>query len=268
LPAGFPMMAAGLPSRPSRWQAGGMRKVFPIILILAGVLMFGVGIAFTVNSVGSTVGSITSTTMIGSPFTTPGSATSDLQPGTYTVYENIGFTGSQPGNLTVDPDSITVTGPDGTDVTTTCISCGASSSTLTLGATTYIGIVSFNAGQAGSYTIASDDDTGANLVLGPSLAEAIGGIVNDLGGMFGWVGLAVLGGIVGFIGLIWLIVAAVTGRSKPQPVPGIPYYGATGLAAPGAQAPTAQGSWYPDPEDPSKLRWWDGRQWTDQRRPR
>jgi len=249
-----------------------MRKTVPIVLILAGIVMFGAGLAFAINSVGSTVGSITSTTMIGSPFTAPGSADSQLEPGTYTVYENIGFAGSQPGNLTVDPDSITVTGPDGSDVTTTCISCGASTSTLTLGATTYIGVVSFTATEAGSYTIASNDDTGANLVLGPSLAEAIGGIVNDLGGMFGWVGLAVLGGIVGFIGLIWLIVGAVTGRSKPQPVPGIPYYGATGMTASPApvvtQAPTAQGSWYPDPEDPSQLRWWDGRQWTDQRRPR
>ena len=86
-----------------------MRKVVPIVLILAGVVMFGVGLAFAINSVGSTVGSITSTTMIGSPFTAPGSDASDLQPGTYTVYENIGFAGSQPGNLTVDPDSITVT---------------------------------------------------------------------------------------------------------------------------------------------------------------
>ena len=25
--------------------------------------------------------------------------------------------------------------------------------------------------------------------------------------------------------------------------------------------------WYPDPEDASQLRWWDGQTWTDQRRP-
>ncbi len=246
-----------------------MRKAVPLVLMIVGIVMFALGIANAVGGFTSSVTSIANSTLIGSPFTTPGSSSTQLEPGTYVVYENIGFQGSRPGFVTADPDSITVSGPGG-DVVTTCVSCGNASSTLTLGSTTYIGVVSFQVADAGEYTVASDDDTGAQLVLGPSLADAIGGIFGSLGGIFGWTGVAILGAVLGFAGLIWLIVAAVTGGSKPPPVAGIPYYdpAAPGQAQVSYQAPTAVGSWYPDPEDPSQLRWWDGRQWTDQRRPR
>lgn len=258
-----------------------MRKVFPIVLICVGLLMFGIGVWRAFVGVGSTIGSIASTTMIGSPWTSPGSSTTDLNPGTYSVYENVGYRGSQPGSVSVDPDTITVTGPDGAAVSTTCISCGTSSATLTLGSTTYIGVVSFTATQAGTYTVASTDPTGAELVVGPSLAEALSGIAQDVGGAFVWVGTAILGGILIFVGIIWLIVAAVTARRRPEPIPGIATYNEHGLVAaqgpasgqglgPGTavSGPTQSGAWYPDPEDPNQLRWWDGRQWTDDRRPR
>ncbi len=49
-----------------------MRKTFPIILILLGVVMFGVGLAQAVGGVTSTIRSIASTTMISNPFRRPG----------------------------------------------------------------------------------------------------------------------------------------------------------------------------------------------------
>ncbi|HQR78671.1 MAG TPA: DUF2510 domain-containing protein [Actinomycetota bacterium] len=251
-----------------------MRKVFPIVLICVGLLMFGVGVWRAFVGVGSTIGSVASTTMIGSPWTTPGTSSADLNPGMYSVYEDVGTGGSRQGSVTVDPDSITVTGPDGAQVVTTCISCGTSTATLTLGSTTYIGVISFTATQAGTYTLESTDPNGAQLVLGPSLAEALRGIAQNVGGAFVWVGTAILGGFLVLAGIIWLIVAAITGRRKSEPVPGIASYG------PGAMAPQVPaagqvatsgpnaGAWYPDPGDPNQLRWWDGRQWTDYRRPR
>jgi len=72
-------------------------------------------------------------------------------------------------------------------------------------------------------------------------------------------------------------------RAYDQPGYAVPHYGAQGRGAAQTQAQgrgQAQGgaqgqpggqpapNWYQDPQDPAMLRWWDGRAWTPNTRPR
>jgi hypothetical protein len=54
-------------------------------------------------------------------------------------------------------------------------------------------------------------------------------------------------------------------RAYDQPGYAAPHYGAQGQDTGGAQGqPGGQPApnWYPDPQNPAMLRWWDGRAWT------
>jgi hypothetical protein len=229
-----------------------MRKVLPIMLIVLGVAVFAVGVATAVNS-------FLTISTLGDPLVTPGSTTVTLEAGDYAVYEDIGFPGADasPGGNSVDPAGVTVTGPGG-GVPTDCLACGSSVSTLTIGTTTYVGLVSFRAQTAGEYTVGADGP-GATLVVGPTVGGAVGGVL-------GSVGLIVGGALLGCAGVVWLVVAVVVGRRRTA-VPATAQTSWSSAAPVVAQDPTSTGSWYPDPEDPTQLRWWDGRQWTDHRRP-
>ena len=216
----------------TKWQCGAMRKILPLLLLVLGLVTLGVAVA---QGVGGFVGSLQS---VGQPWVAPQASTQDLTAGAYVVYE-------QSATRTLGAQDVTVTGPAGAVTVNSTIS-----STLTLGDVTYVGIAGFTAPQDGTYTIEVAGD-GQQLVLGPALGKTIGSA-------FLWIGVASLGGLLALAGGVWLVVALVIGgRETAGP----------GIAPVGAAMPQ-QGSWYPDPEDPSQWRWWDGRQWTDERAPR
>lgn len=216
-----------------------MRKVPPIVLIVLGLVLFGFGVARSIGELSSSLSTI------GSPWTTPGVASQQLQPGTYMLYENRGTLLSQAADPTVRAEDVQVTGESG-PVPTSCAYC-TSRTTVTLGDTTYSGVVSFTISRAGQYEIDVAGD-GQEVVVGPALGATVGKA------FFGF-GLAGFGALFALAGVVWLVVSLVVGR-HPQ----------DGQSA--AVAAGAAGGWYPDPQDPAQWRWWDGRQWTDQRAPR
>jgi hypothetical protein len=80
-----------------------------------------------------------------------------------------------------------------------------------------------------------------------------------------WFVLMGLGMLIGFVGVVLLIVGIVRRRRARRPPvygygPGVP---PGGTPVPGAPAP----GWYPDPQLAGTTRWWDGTKWTDQTHP-
>jgi hypothetical protein len=223
-----------------------MRKLWPILLAVVGAVLFAVAVGNVIGGVTSTINSI------GTPWTAGTASTQTLSEGGYVIYERAVAP-------TISPTDVTVRGPQGP------VPVGqTTSSTVTVGATQYVGVAGFTAPVAGEYTI-TVENSDAQLVLGPSIAKT-------LGAAFGWTGAAVLGGTLTLAGLIWLVVLLfVGGKSAPATPTGSwnagPPLSSSAPVAPG-QVAEAEGSWYPDPQDPSQWRWWDGRQWTDERAPR
>lgn len=229
----------------------------PVILLIAGIVLMIGGVAWGVVSVSGEIRGL----LPSSIWTSGSPQPVQLEEGDWAVYAvPTGTTGDPTtSGLSIDPNNITVTGPDGEAVPTTCISCGISSQTTTYQGAEYLGIVKFTAIRAGIYTV-DVQPAGSSVAVARPVTDSIGSI-------FSGVAIASLLGFVGFLctlaAIIWLVVRATNRRKVAVPEGALPPQ----VATTGAASETPRG-WYPDHEDPSQLRWWDGSQWTEHLRPK
>jgi hypothetical protein len=272
------------------------------LLMVLGAILVVVGIVGTVSAAAKFVSDL------GAVATTPATITRDLNAGTtYAVYvEATGGTGTNgdPFTSDVSASDITVTGPDGSNVTVNDM--GSSTQTVDNNGSTFGALVTFTAPTSGQYKIDVAGSGGKVLVAPDVLA---------IGKSFALAAFIPVGILVGLLGLVLLIVGLVrrssSKRALAQPgyATGPGYAGGAGYAGPGyvASAPTAApvqpvaptqppaapgatlpppsaplpppvaplpppaaatqmpAGWYPDTQRPGGQRYWDGTAWTEHR---
>jgi hypothetical protein len=211
-----------------------------VLLLVVGVVLGIVGVVGAIAKAGSGLKADFRSPMIA----TPGVVMPHLDAGTYVVYEQTG-TRSRMGplrttegrGLTLTPDQVRVTAPDGTPIQ---VELPTVDETLTRGNLVFTGAARFVAPTAGTYRIAVATPD-LRILVAPSLISSITRALP-------WLATVAGGAVFGLVGLVLLLIGVVYGRPRTaQP----------------ASRPLPAGGWFPDPSRQARLRWWDGQQWTD-----
>jgi hypothetical protein len=178
-------------------------------------------------------------------FEVPGEARMHLAHGDYLLYEDKGATSfgsafSPDDTVTIQPQNVSVTAPDGSSILV--LDRGSFAESLTVNGRRYVSAARFTAPSTGEYVVRVTGATFGHALVARPLASVARKSV-------GWFLLAGLGAVLFVVGIVLLIVGAVR-RGRPQ----VPAYAAYAATPPG---------WHPDPWGTGRWRYWDGSRWTE-----
>lgn len=207
------------------------RRAGIVLLVLAlGGLVLGLGSAW------ARMGGAVDATILGRARALPVDTTMTLEAGPWVVLEGSRTTDGDPGRLT--PDRVAVVAADGRALRPRV---PGTTQTVTRDGEVYTGAVAFEVPATGRYRVNVEGE-GRSVIIGPDLMSSFLAAV-------GWMLLA------GFSFVGGLVLVVLGRRRRPATVGAVASVG--GVAAPGG--PPA--GWYPDPERPGQVLWWDGSRW-------
>lgn len=252
-------------------RAPGPRFGISLVVLLVGLGAAVVGVVMLVSAFWSIID--------GPAYSVPGTLRLHLGSGDYRIYEYERF-GSDDGFRTapplVDTATVRVVAPGGSPVPVTSTT-GGSTETISNGNGSYTAVVRFRAPATGTYTIRVRTAAPTRIRIEHPLVD----IASD---NVGWILLIVAGGITTLVGFVMVIVGLVRRgsakrRASALPAAAVPAAptawppdpatdpGPASVPAPVAPVPpppaVAPAGWYPDPSGVHRLRYWDGRTWTE-----
>jgi hypothetical protein len=171
-------------------------------------------------------------------YSTPMDRSVTLSRGDWVVFQHTGtqsgaggVTFTQQVSVTISPGDVEVTDPDGHELN---LSTESTSETINRNGAIYTAAVSFDAPRGGQYRVRIAQ--GGDQVL----------LSRDLGDLFGSViGYFVAGGGAVYLLMVAVVVLVIDGDRRRR-------RRTRSIARPG---------WYPNPNQPGTVLWWDGQRW-------